>query len=109
LSFTGQEIDQKLSKIDNLAAKNEVPTKTSELINDTGYVKAVDLGPLATKEGLTASEVGADAAGTASSIVTTHNQAEDAHADIREEIGDITTALDAIIVIQNELIGGASI
>lgn len=38
LSYTASEIDEKLGKIDDLATKNEVPTKTSELTNDSGYL-----------------------------------------------------------------------
>lgn len=38
LSFTGAEIDRKLGQIDNLAKKSEVPTKTSQLSNDSGFI-----------------------------------------------------------------------
>lgn len=38
LSYTATEIDEKLGKIDNLATKNEVPTKTSQLNNDSGFI-----------------------------------------------------------------------
>ena len=37
LSHTAAQIDEKLKKIDNLAAKNDLPTKTSDLINDSGF------------------------------------------------------------------------
>lgn len=43
LSHTASEIDEKLGKIDNLATKNEVPTKTSDLINDSGFLINTDL------------------------------------------------------------------
>ena len=38
LSYTAKEVDEKLTKIDNLALKNEVPTKTSELSNNSGFI-----------------------------------------------------------------------
>lgn len=38
LSYTANEINQKLGKIDGLAAKSEIPTKTSDLTNDSGYL-----------------------------------------------------------------------
>lgn len=37
LSYTGAEIDEKLGKIDNLATKDELPSKTSELTNDSEF------------------------------------------------------------------------
>lgn len=37
LSYTGSEIDSKLRKIDSLASKSEIPSKTSELANDSGF------------------------------------------------------------------------
>ena len=38
LSYTAQEINTRLSKIDNLANKSELPTKTSDLTNDNGFI-----------------------------------------------------------------------
>lgn len=38
LSYTANEIDERLGKIDSLATKNEVPTKTSQLNNDSGFI-----------------------------------------------------------------------
>lgn len=37
LSYTANDINNKLGKIDSLAEKNELPTKTSELTNDSGF------------------------------------------------------------------------
>ena len=37
LSYTASDIDKRLGKIDILAEKTELPTKTSELINDSGF------------------------------------------------------------------------
>ncbi len=97
LSYTATEIDEKLGKIDDLAAKNEIPTKTSELTNDSGFLTSyTETDPTvpawakaSKKPTYTASEVGADASGTASSLVSAHNTATDAHSDIRADIIDI--------------------
>lgn len=37
LSYTASDINTRLGKIDNLANKNELPTKTSDLINDSDF------------------------------------------------------------------------
>lgn len=37
LSYTATDINAKLGKIDSLASKNELPTKTSDLINDSDF------------------------------------------------------------------------
>jgi hypothetical protein len=42
LSYTAQEIDERLGKIDDLAEKSELPTKLSQLTNDTGFITATD-------------------------------------------------------------------
>jgi hypothetical protein len=163
LSYTAIEIDEKLGKIDDLATKNEIPTKTSELTNDSGFItedyvqeyaqpkgdyalkseisdapvksvngkvgivnlSASDVGALpdnttipsktsdltndsgfiseytetdptvpewaksSVKPTYTASEVGADSSGTASSLVSTHNMATDSHNDIRNQINQL--------------------
>ncbi len=67
LSYTAKEIDTKLGKIDNLADKSEIPFKTSELINDSGFITGYtetdptvpEWAKAATKPSYTASEVGA--------------------------------------------------
>ena len=38
LSYTGSEINQKLGVIDQKANKSEIPTKTSQLNNDSGFL-----------------------------------------------------------------------
>ena len=38
LSYTAADINARLGKIDNLANKSELPTKLSELINDSDFV-----------------------------------------------------------------------
>lgn len=50
LSYTANEINEKLGKIDNLAEKKDLPTKTSDLTNDSGYLtKHQSLDGLATE------------------------------------------------------------
>ena len=66
LNYTGQEINEKLGRIDSLAKKSELPTKVSDLTNDAGFV---------TEEVVEAA-------------ITTHNASTSAHTDIR-------TAIDA--------------
>lgn len=38
LSYTASDINSKLGQIDNLAKKSDVPTRVSELTNDSGYL-----------------------------------------------------------------------
>lgn len=38
LSYTASDINERLGRIDNLAKKSELPTKTSDLINDSNFV-----------------------------------------------------------------------
>ena len=41
LSYTGSQINEKLGKIDSLATKSELPTKISQLTNDSGFLTGV--------------------------------------------------------------------
>lgn len=43
LNFTGQEIDEKLAKVEELAEKVETPITTSQLINDAGFITEKDI------------------------------------------------------------------
>lgn len=110
LSYTANDINTRLGKIDSLANKSELPTKTSDLTNDSGYLTSyTETDPTvpswakaATKPTYTASEVGADASGTASSAVSAHNANTSAHADIREQIDQLfSEKLDKTSVLQN--------
>lgn len=78
LSYTAADINNRLGKIDILAEKTEVPTKTSELVNDSGFA--------------TESYV----QGTANSAVSTHNTETYAHNDIRLLIEGLTTRLNVL-------------
>ena len=74
-----------------------VPTKTSDLQNDSGFITGyTETDPTvpawakkASKPSYSASEVGADPAGTASETVSAHNSNEAAHPDIRQEISEL--------------------
>jgi hypothetical protein len=100
-----------------------VPTKVSELENDKGYLTSIpneyvteselnakkyltsftesdptvpSWAKASKKPTYTASEVGADASGTASSAVSSHNTNTSAHNDIRLLIEGLTTRLNAL-------------
>lgn len=82
-----------------LSKDTKIPSKTSDLTNDSGYLtEHQDLSNYATKEEIpkTASEVGADTAGTAESKVLEHNVALDAHNDIRLLIDGLATRLNVL-------------
>lgn len=67
LSYTANDINTRLGKIDSLANRSELPTKTSDLTNDSGYLTSyTETDPTvpawakaASKPTYTASEVGA--------------------------------------------------
>lgn len=110
--------------IGDYALKSEIPTNflteipeeyvTESELNAKGYITSfTETDPTvpswakaATKPAYTAAEVGADASGTANSIVSTHNTASDAHSDIRLMIGDLsglqTTAKGSLVAAINE-------
>lgn len=79
-----------------------VPTKVSELTNDSGYLTAEtdptvpSWAKASSKPTYTASEVGADAKGTAANAVSTHNTNTSAHNDIRLLISELTSKLNAL-------------
>lgn len=93
----------------------EIPTKTSDLANDSGFIKASE-APIQSVNGKTGAvklsatdvgarpstwtpsyaDVGADKEGTASSAVGTHNTDNAAHNDIRLLVQGLTTRLNAL-------------
>lgn len=56
LSYTASDINTKLGKIDVLAEKNELPTKISDLINDSDFVTKNYVQNYAQPKGLTTQE-----------------------------------------------------
>lgn len=77
----------------------KIPSKTSDLQNDSGFLtEHQDLSGYALKSEVpkSASDVGADAAGTAESKVSVHNTETDSHNDIRELISGLTQRLNAL-------------
>lgn len=84
-----------LGNVDNVkqySASNPPPYPVTSVNGQTGaaVLDADGVGARPTTWTPTASEVGADPAGTASSAVSTHNTATDAHSDIRLLIDAIT-------------------
>jgi hypothetical protein len=79
-SYTKSEVG--LGNVDNVkqySASNPPPYPVTKVNNKTGAVT------------LSASDVGADASGTASSAVTAHNTNTSAHADIREQVNQLSS------------------
>lgn len=93
--------DQKQQARTNIGAASfdEIPSKTSDLQNDSGFLtEHQDLSNYALKSEIpkTAADVGAEASGTAERKVSEHNVALDAHNDIRELISGLTQRLNAL-------------
>lgn len=79
--------------------KPSIPSKISDLQNDSGFLtEHQDLSGYALSSEIpkSASDIGADASGTADSKVSEHNVATDAHNDIRLLIDGFTTRLNAL-------------
>lgn len=87
----------------NYALKSDIPTRPSDIgAQPAGNYITTETDPTvpawakaATKPTYTASEVGADAFGTASSAVSAHNTNTSAHSDIRARLLPSVTASDA--------------
>lgn len=77
----------------------KIPSKTSDLQNDSGFLtEHQDLSGYALKNEVpkSASDVGADASGTAESKVSAHNVSDTAHNDIRLLVQGLTERLNAL-------------
>ena len=91
-SYTAEEIGA-------LPVGTKIPSKTSDLQNDSGFLtEHQDLSGYALKSEVpkSASDVGADAAGTAVAKVSEHNTASNAHNDIRLLVQGLTERLNAL-------------
>lgn len=87
------------SEVGALPIGTKIPSKTSDLQNDSGFLtEHQDLSDYALKSEVpkSASDVGADASGTAESKVSEHNVSDTAHNDIRLLIDGLTTRLNAL-------------
>ena len=87
------------SEVGALPAGTKIPSKTSDLKNDSGFLtEHQDLSGYALKSEVpkSASDVGADAAGTAVAKVSEHNTASNAHNDIRLLVQGLTERLNAL-------------
>lgn len=88
-SYTKSEVG--LGSVDNVkqySASNPPPYPVTKVNNKTGDII------------LSAADVGADASGTASSVVSTHNASTSAHADIRSAIDSKANKSEGIFFIQ---------
>ena len=77
----------------------KIPSKTSDLQNDSGFLtQHQDLSGYALKTEVpkSASDIGAEAAGTADGKVSAHNTAGDAHSDIRLLVHGLTERMNAL-------------
>ena len=70
-------------------AINEISNNSGSLTEETDPT-VPDWAKQPSKPTYTASEVGADASGTANSLINTHNTANDSHSDIREAINKLS-------------------
>lgn len=105
-AITGLEeaLEEKQPKGDYLPADTKIPSKTSDLTNDsgflTGFTEADPTVPAwakqASKPAYTPAEVGADPVGTAAAAVSEHNVASEAHNDIRLLISGLNERLNAL-------------
>ena len=87
------------SEVGALPNTTKIPSKTSDLQNDSGFLtEHQDLSNYARKNEVpkTASDVGADASGTAESKVSAHNVSDTAHNDIRLLVQGLTERLNAL-------------
>jgi len=92
--FTAVTIDSDLSSSSTNPVQNKVVN--SALNNKVPTTRTVNGKDLSGNIILSASDVGADASGTATSVVSTHNTNVEAHNDIRELITGLTTRLNAL-------------
>lgn len=87
------------SEVGALPVGTKIPSKTSDLQNDSGFLtENQDLSDYALKSEVpkSASDVGADASGTAVAKVSEHNTASNAHNDIRLLVQGLTERLNAL-------------
>lgn len=98
-------VDQKIEDISFTETDPTVPSwakaasKPSYTAAEVGAVptgRTINGKALSSNISLGASDVGADASGTASSLVSAHNTSNTAHSDIRNLISGLTTRLNAL-------------
>ena len=88
-----------------------VPTKTSQLTNDSGFLTKNKVESVNGKTGavtLNAGDVGAEASGTAAGLLTGHNTSEAAHNDLRLLITGLANRLNAFLDSDDETLDQAS-
>jgi hypothetical protein len=98
-------LNHNMELIDEAISNIDIPTKTSELENDshylTSYTETDPTVPAWAKQPnkpiYTASEIGADPVGTADNEVSAHNTNTNTHNDIRIELASLTDKLNAFL------------
>lgn len=115
LPFTGPEVEDRLNKVTDLeknkANRSEIPSVPVQSVNGkTGDVKlsADDVGARPNTWIPSAADVRADTAGTASSAVTEHNTATDAHNDIRLWLSNVETWVKNLLDADDETLNQTS-
>ena len=99
------ELGSEENVLSDYAKKSELPTKTSQLTNDSGFLTNAPVESVNGKTGavnLTASQIGADTKGTAATAVSQHNTSTDAHNDLRMELKAINDRLTAFFDSDNQ-------
>lgn len=103
-SYTAQEVGA-------LPNTTKIPSKTSDLQNDSGFLtEHQDLSGYALKSEVpkSASDVGADASGTAENKVSEHNASDTAHNDIRLLIQNLVNKVNTLLDSDDEALDQTS-
>lgn len=103
-SYTAQEVGA-------LPAGTKIPSRTSDLQNDSGFLtEHQDLSGYALKSEVpkSASDVGADASGTAENKVSEHNASDTAHNDIRLLIQTLVNKVNTLLDSDDETLDQTS-
>ena len=94
-----RRVEESITQLDPKYLPSEVPVIQSAQVGQAVVVKTIDANgkPIEWETiEYTASNIGADASGTAATAVSNHNVATDAHNDIRDLITGLTTRLNTL-------------
>lgn len=103
-TYTAQEVGA-------MPKDTKIPTKTSELENDSGFLtKHQDLSDYAKKGDVpsTPEDIGAEAKGTVDTKVSEHNTSDSAHNDIRSLIKNLTAKVTTLLDSDDETLDQTS-
>ena len=99
------------SEVGALPVGTKIPSKTSDLTNDSGFLTShQDLSGYAKKEEIPtkASDIGAEASGTATTKVSEHNVSEESHSDIRLLITNLSNLVTSLLDSDDETLNQTS-